>query len=322
MRIVFLGSPQEVIPPLQSLMTMAEAGGIELLGVISQQARPTGRSGKLVDPPLAAYAKENHLAVLQPEKVGSPNALDQLRAWQPDVCITAAFGQILSDAFLAVPRRATINIHPSLLPAYRGATPVPAALLDGLTTTGVTVLFTVKKLDAGNIIVQQSVDIGAEETGGALTRRLFTVGAGLLPGALSLLEDPGFSGTPQDEPRVTLCRKIDKEDGRIDWHAGSSRIFNRFRAFDPWPGSFTFGSRGRIVITGMALCFETPRERLLPGRFFLDRPRGSLLVGTGDGTLQVTRLKPAGGKELDARAFWNGLNIKEQGEFHDEAAGG
>ena len=322
MRIVFLGSPEEVIAPLESLRNLAAAGTIDLVGVISQPARPSGRKNLLTDPPLAAYAKSHAMAVLQPERVSSPEFIDQLKVWRPDVCITAAFGQILSESFLAVPGRATINIHPSLLPAYRGATPVPAALLDGLTTTGVTLLFTVRKLDAGAVILQKSMAIDTGETAGRLTERLFAAGAALLPEALHLLMDPAFAGIPQDESRVTLCRKINKEDGRIRWRAPGREIFNRFRAFDPWPGSFTFSARGRVVMTSMALAGAPSASLPQPGKFLFDKQREALLVGTGDSPLLVTRLKPAGAKELDARAFWNGLNIKDQGEFYDDAPGG
>lgn len=321
MRIVFLGSPAEVISPLQQLMELAAGGAIELAGVVSQPAKPSGRKGVLTDPPLAQYAKNNGLKLLQPESISHPDALAELKSWNPDVCITAAFGQILSEGFLAVPKRATLNIHPSLLPAYRGATPVPAALLDGLTRTGVTILFTVRKLDAGPIILQESYPIEEGETNLELTPRLFAAGARMLPAALDLLRDPHFEGTAQDQSAVTFCRKIGKEDGRIDWHRPAAEIYRRFRAFNPWPGSFTFSAKGRLALTAMTpASSEQQGSGLAPGKFYFDRQREAIVVGTAAGDLLLTRLKPAGSKEIEARAFWNGLGLKQQqGEFYDDA---
>jgi folate-dependent phosphoribosylglycinamide formyltransferase PurN len=159
MRLVYMGSPSEVIAPLESLIKHCQKSGDEVVAVVSQPAKPAGRKQTLTDPPVATFAKEQGLRCLQPIKASDPAFLEELKSLEVDVIITAAYGQILSNAFLAIPRRATINIHPSLLPAYRGAIPVPAALLDGLETTGVTVLFTVKALDAGNIILQKSFAI-------------------------------------------------------------------------------------------------------------------------------------------------------------------
>ena len=174
MRIVFMGSPKEVISPLESLMELCESDSFELVAVISQPARPFGRKKVLTDPPLATYAKEKGIHTLQPEKCRDEAFLTEtLKELNPDLIITAAYGQILSQAFLDIPKLGTINIHPSLLPEYRGAIPVPAALLDGKKTTGVSILYTVKALDAGDIISQESHDIEDNETSDILLARLF-----------------------------------------------------------------------------------------------------------------------------------------------------
>ena len=149
MRIIFMGSPEEVIAPLKSLISLCEGSEHELVAVVSQPAKPAGRKKKLTDPPLASFAKEAGLKVYQPVKARDPEFLNQLRDDQVDLIITATYGQILSEEFLSIPKRGTINIHPSLLPEYRGATPVQTALFDGLETTGVSILFTVRALDAG-----------------------------------------------------------------------------------------------------------------------------------------------------------------------------
>lgn len=315
MRLVFMGSPAEVISPLEQLLAFTKSGAAELLGVVSQPARPAGRKQTLTDPPVAVFAKEQGIPCWQPEKASSPDFLTALRELEPDVVITAAYGQILSDAFLQIPRRATINVHPSLLPAYRGATPVPAALLDGCAETGVTILFTVKALDAGAIIVQKKFTIDPLETSAELTPRLFTASGPLLIEALAKLEDPAFKGTPQDSERVTHCRKIAKTDGAIIWNKLPKQLLNEFRAYRPWPGSFTAWGDQRILIEEMRIA-PSDQQALTPGTFVWDKGAKALRVGTGGlENLLVQRLKPAGSKSLDAHAFWNGSRLKDEGRF-------
>jgi methionyl-tRNA formyltransferase len=230
------------------------------------------------------------------------------------VAITAAYGQILTPEFLRIPTRATINIHPSLLPKYRGATPVPAALLAGEKVSGVTILFTVQKLDAGAIILQESSPIGPQECADALTARYFDLGARLLFPALDKLKDPSFSGIPQDEAKVTHCRKIDKQDGNVSWSQSAEDINNRFRAFTPWPGSFTFHEGRRLQLTAM-VADPSYLSGQAPGTVTFDRNRGALAVTTGEGTLYLTKVKPAGGKEIPAASFWNGLKDRSAVRF-------
>ena len=305
MRVVYLGSPEEATIPLKYLHAASQQFGIQIVGVVSQPARESGRGRQLVDPPVARLAKELNIPTLQPEKASHPDFLASFRAWSPDIAITCAFGQILSDNFLSCPKRATINIHPSLLPAYRGATPVQTALLQGETTTGVTILFTVKKLDAGAIILQKSFAVLPRENAGQLMTRLFAESGPLLMEALKKLEDPAFSGTPQDELRVTTCRKIAKQDGLINWNESPVAILNKFRAFTPWPGSFTFMDDKRLVIEEMSLAPETPA--LAPGQFTLSNDKSSLLVSTAAGAIAILRIKKEGKASQLAKDFWNGV---------------
>jgi methionyl-tRNA formyltransferase len=320
MRLIFMGSPEPVIAPLETLRTQGPGRGHELVAVVSQPARPVGRRGDLTDPPLATYAKQHGLPVLQPEKASDPAFLDALRALAPDVIVTAAYGQILTSEFLAIPKRATINIHPSLLPRYRGAIPVPAALMEGELVSGVTILFTVQKLDAGNIIVQEASKIAPRETAGALTTRYFALSGPLLLTALDRLADPSFVGTPQDERLVTHCRKIKKEDGCVDWHRPAEETANRFRAFEPWPGTYTFHAGKRLALTDLDA--ETDSATAAePGSFSFDKKLHALKVATGQGHILVTKLKPAGGKEINAAAFWNGLKDRSHPRFTCEDVG-
>lgn len=318
MRIVFMGSPQEVISPLERLL--ATGPEFQVVGVVSQPARPVGRSGKLKDPPIAEFAKSRGMHVMQPESARDPYFLDELRDLNVDVVITAAYGQILSRKFLAIPRRATINIHPSLLPRWRGATPVPATLLHGDPVCGVTILFTVKALDAGAIIVQESSEIHAGETAGDLTRRLFDLGGKLLPEALRKLADVSFKGTPQDEAEVTVCGKIEKLDGLVDWTRSAVEISQRFRAFHPWPGSFTWFQGRRVLIAAMNVIEHTDVTRIVSrvsanvpegldrlGKFAYDKATKQIIVRCGDGIVGVASVQVEGGKTMDAASFWNGI---------------
>lgn len=309
-----MGSPVEVVAPLAALYENGPNLGHSLVGVVSQPARPVGRGGQIQDPPVAVWSKEYSIPTLQPESAKSPDFLNQLRALQPDVIVTAAYGQILSDEFLKIPRRATINIHPSRLPHYRGAIPVPAAILDGLTETAVTVLFTVKKLDAGNIILAKNFAIGEDETAGQLTARLFQESSSLLLDALKKLENPDFTGTAQVDSEATFCKKIDKDAGAVTWTLDAATIVNRYRAFEPWPGSWTQMADKRIVITAMKKA-QNPTTMLAPGAFLFDKASKALVVGTAQGYVQITGVKPAGGKAMDAAGFWNGLKDKNAPTF-------
>lgn len=314
MRLVYMGSPEEVIAPLKVLLADAKH---QVVAVVSQPAKPMGRKSIPQDPPLAVFAKQVGLNVLQPEKASHPDFLETLKELRPDVIITAAYGQILTDAFLAIPRRGTINIHPSLLPAYRGAIPVPAALLDGLEETGVTILFTVKKLDAGAVICQERAAIEPNEKASELTDRMFRLGGEILPKALQLLEDENFKGIEQDETKVTLCRKIQKNDGQVRWASSNKEIINRFRAYHPWPGTFSFFGGQRIVFEAMTLASQD--KSLRPGECEYLKPDKTLLVGTGEGCICIQALKPAGGKSLDAASFWNGLKQRDTSVFFTDA---
>jgi len=315
MRVIFMGSPAEVVTPLQGLYEQGAAHGITLVGIVSQPARPAGRGGKLVDPPVAIFGREHSIPTLQPESAKDPGFLESVRRLQPDVIITAAYGQILTGDFLKLPKIATINIHPSLLPAYRGATPIPAALMDGLKTTGVTILFTVKQLDAGNIISQKTFEIGPNETSLTLTQRLFSESSPMLLEVLTLLsKDPGFKGSPQDTAAATFCRKISKEMGQIDWSMDAATIFNRYRAFHPWPGSYTSLGSKVVAITDMSFS-DSVGSTDKPGTFGYDKSIKSMTVTCGKGSIRINKLKPAGGKEMDAASFWNGLKDRSAPKF-------
>lgn len=310
MKIVYMGSPEEVLGPLRAL---AIAETFELIAVVSQPPKEQGRGKTLQDTPVARFAKDHQIPLFIPAKASDPDFLRELKDLAPDVIITAAYGQMLSEEFLNIPHRATINIHPSLLPKYRGATPVPAALLAGDSLTGVSVLFTVKRMDAGAIIVQKEFSILPHETSPQLTLRLFQESTPLLFEALERLRDPGFTGTDQEESKVILCKKISKLDGVIHWQLDAQTLVQQFRAYFGWPGLSASMDSQRVLITGMSLSSQS--YALSPGEFRFEKTSGHMVVGTGAGCVEISKVKPAGKNEMNGAAFYNGCQSKGVKKF-------
>lgn len=311
-----MGSPIEVIPVCEKLLELHQNGHITFAGVVSQPARPAGRKRHMKDPAVAEWAKQNQIELIQPLRASSSEFLERLASMNIDVIITAAYGQILSDDFLKVPKRATINIHPSLLPKYRGASPVQTALYDGLTETGVSILFTVKKLDAGAIICQKKSDILSLETADQLMNRLFRLGAEALTDALDLLKDPQFKGDKQEEELVSHCHKFEKNSGLIDWSLTTEEIIHRFQALYPWPGTFSFVSGKRLVVESLNRV-ESFESDLQVREFSYDKKKRKLMVRTIDGYLELEKVKPEGSKIQTGESFWNGLKLSGKGTFDE-----
>lgn len=307
-----MGSPAEVIPTLEYLIN--NIGFLDLVAVVSQPAKKVGRGKKLTNPPVAIFAESKGIPLYQPEKASTPEFLQNLKSLEPDLVITAAYGQILSDDFLKIPKRGTINIHPSKLPIYRGATPVQAALLNGDTETAVTILFTVKKMDAGNIILQEKFKINPEDTSRELLPRLFAASGPLLEKAVLKLRDKSYEGTPQSESEKVECRKIKKEDGLLDFHNRAEDIINTYRGLTPWPGVYSFLSQQRISFDNM---IQMETSNMKPGFFHYDKTNKMVIVGTLSEDIGIKNLKPAGKKLLDAPSFWNGLRNKENLSFDE-----
>ncbi|MFK7872948.1 MAG: methionyl-tRNA formyltransferase [Oligoflexales bacterium] len=305
MRVVFLGSPACVIPPLESLL----ASNHEVVAVVSQPASKQGRGRKVMDPAVAEFAKQKGIEVLQPMKASDPDFLARFSALQPDVAITAAYGQILTKKFLEIPKRGTINIHPSLLPKHRGATPVQNTLLEGDAKTGVSILFTVQALDAGNIICQTEQNVAPEATAEDLLHALFIEGGSQVLMALQHLENPLYVGVEQDESLITLCKKIHKKDGQILWSESAQKIYQRFKAYQPWPGLYSFLEGRRIVFSDVKVSSQSFSETIGQGRW--EPESGVLRVQCAKGSLEVYSVKPEGKKLMKMHDFCNGRKNKE-----------
>ena len=251
MRIVFLGTPEFAVPSLEAL-----AARFEVALVVVQPDRPRGRGRAVAPPPVKARALELGLPVLQAERPNRPGTIGALTAVQADLFVVVAYGAILSPALLAAPRLGCVNLHASLLPAYRGASPIQAALLDGRATTGNTTMWMAEGLDTGDMILSREVAIGPDETAGELSARLAIDGAALLVATVEQIAAGTAPRAPQDKAQATVTKKIRKDDGALDFTAPAVRVHDRARAMTPWPGA-------QAMYEGTSIRFE--RTRVTPG---------------------------------------------------------
>jgi len=288
MRILFLGTPSFAARPLRRLV---EAGH-EIVGVVTQPDRPAGRSRELQPPPVKQAAVELGLPVLQPETLRDEAVVEQLRGLRPDVGVVAAYGEILRRNVLEIPPLGYLNIHPSLLPLYRGPAPVAGAILNGDDVTGVTVMLLERAMDAGPILAQATLPLAPNARTGPLTDELFEMGSDLLAGVLPLYAAGEVTPQPQDHTRATFTKMLAKEDGRLDWKEPSVMLERMVRAYDPWPGAWTTWAGQQLKVL-RASVVEAPNGE--PGTV-LEGP--ALIVATGAGVLQLDEVQPAGKRPM------------------------
>eukprot|EP00898_Chlorokybus_atmophyticus_P005595 jgi/Chlat1/6036/Chrsp4S06329 len=326
-RVVFLGTPDVAAEALWILTDASRiyGSGFEVAAVVTQPPSKRGRGGKeLLATPTASMARRLGMeddAILEPASARDPQFLEALRAIKPDLCITAAYGQFLPQSFLDIPRLGTLNIHPSLLPLYRGASPVQRALQDGVSVTGVSVLYTVLKMDAGPVLAAQSVPVDENITAPELLEILFQRGATLLLSVLpTVLSGKGMEiAQPQDESKATHAAKLDKEEGLLTFGPDSTAraLHNKVRAFAGWPGTRAHfaiekedGSQELIELKIVAtrVADENESEQCRSKGKEVTIMYEELQVVCGDGSvLQVLEVQPPAKKVQSARAFWNGL---------------
>ncbi len=307
MRIVYMGSPEFALPPLRKLIESEH----EVAGVVTQPDRPAGRGRGLRPPPVKELAQAHGLPVLQPERINAPESLDALRALEPDAIAYAAYGQILRQPFLDLPRRGVLNVHASLLPKYRGAAPVAAALLAGEETTGVTIMEVVLALDAGPIVAQRALPIATNDTTGTLSEKLAELGAELLIEVLPAWERGDLTPRPQDDASASYAPSVHREEAIIDWSLPAVDVWRRVRAFSPWPVATTTvdGETLRIleawpleggeqVAAGTAVAL--PKEP--------EPPAGAgFAVRCGEGLLAIVRAQRAGRRALSGEELLRGF---------------
>ena len=296
-KIVFLGTPAFAIPSLEMLL----AEGYEVAAVVTQPDRPSGRGHKLVAPPVKQCAEAHGLPVYQYEKFSREGFAD-LQAWAPDLMITAAFGQILSTRVLSLPRLGCINVHASLLPKYRGAAPIERALIDGCKQTGITTMYTVRAIDAGDILEQDVLPILPEDTGGSLREKLAVLGAETLRRTLSKLAAGTLVRTPQREEEATYAPMFERGFGEVDFAGSAKTAADLIRGATPEPGAYAFLEGAKVKLT-----FAEPAEGTgQPGEILLADPKGGLIVAAGEGAVRISRLQYPGAKEMPAGDFLRG----------------
>ncbi|TCK04579.1 methionyl-tRNA formyltransferase [Phorcysia thermohydrogeniphila] len=301
LKVVFMGTPDFAVPSLNAL----KEAGYEVPLVITQPDRPAGRGKKLTPPPVKVLAEELGIPVYQPEKVkGNRELLETLRKINPDLIVVAAYGKILPDEILNLPKFGCINVHASLLPEYRGASPIQSVLLDGKEETGVTIMKISPELDAGDIISQRKVKIEKSDNAQTLHDKLAKVGAELLVETIPDYVSGKITPVPQDHSKATYCKPIKKEMGRIDWTLPAERIFNMVRAFTPWPSAYAEFKGRRVKITEA----EPVNLQGKPGEVV--KADKELVVATGEGALRIKRIRPEGRKEITGEEFIRGYRVK------------
>ncbi|HEX9051660.1 MAG TPA: methionyl-tRNA formyltransferase [Anaeromyxobacter sp.] len=303
MRIVFLGTPAFAVPSLDAL---ARAGH-ELLAVVAQPDRPAGRGHALKEPATKAWAGAHGVPVLQPEKVRDGKLADALRALRPDVLCVAAYGRILGKDLLELAPLGAVNVHGSLLPAYRGAAPIQWAVANGEHETGVSIMQMDEGLDTGDVLLQRALPIGEADTAEAVAPRLAALGGEALVEALELLGRGEAVPVRQDGSRATLAPILEKEHGRIDWSRPAAEIANRLRGFTPWPGVWTTLDGRSVKILSAAPGVLAAGAGAAPGAARKEAGRGVSVACGGGTALLVARLQPEGKAPQDALAFLNGL---------------
>ncbi|MCS6909243.1 MAG: methionyl-tRNA formyltransferase [Anaerolineales bacterium] len=295
-RVVFMGTPQFAVPSLRALLEHAR-----VVGVATQPDRPAGRGQQLGESPVKQVAQAAGVPVIQPEKLREPEALAQLKAWQPDLIVVAAFGQILKPAVLDLPPFGCLNVHASLLPRWRGAAPVAAAIAAGDSETGVTLMRMDTGLDTGPLLAKSIEPIQPDDTTGTLTARLAQRGADLLLAALPTYLAGELEPQPQDEALATYAPQLRREDGHLDFTRSAVELERRVRALTPWPGAFALW-QGRPLKVLRAAPAEGVRGE--PGEVL---PLASgVAVACGDGALRLLEVQPAGKRAMPADDFARG----------------
>ena len=304
LKVILMGAGALACPLLEGLLA---AGRDELAAVVTPPDRAAGRGLHCQPCALKTLAQGRGLPVFTPENASDENFVAQLAALKPDVIVVASYGQFLKKNLLAVPRLGTINVHPSLLPKYRGASPIQWALANGDTETGVSVLYVTPKMDAGDILAQEKFAIAPGDTFCTLEPKLAALGAELLVRVLDQFRAGRTQGAPQDERQVTLARKLAKEDGGVDWSLPAETIRNRLRGFAPWPGAYTT-LPGGILLKIHEVRVEAGAAGVAPGTI-LEAAGAGPLVATGAGGLRLLQVQPAGKKPMPGADFLRGHRL-------------
>ncbi len=309
LRIVFFGTPAFAVPTLEALL----ASRHPVVGVVTQPDRPRGRGRRVSDSPVKAVAAAARLPVIQPDRLRDPAVLDTLRAWRPDLGVVAAYGKLIPEDVLSLPRHGMINVHASLLPKYRGAAPIHRAVIDGEAETGVTIMRVEKALDAGPMLATARRPIGPNDTSDGIEPDLARLGAVLLVDVVEQIAAGTVQQELQDSTLSSHAPKLTKEEGLIDWTLPAPSIHNRVRGLYPWPHAYTYLDGTRIIV------LETRVEQAIagaPAGTVTDVTRDAIHVATGHhGRVAITRLQLEGGRPLTVREFLAGHPVPAGAAF-------
>ena len=303
MVVVFFGTPQFAVPTLRRLVDSTHS----VAGVITQPDRPRGRGQKITHAPVKALALERGIPVYQPDRLKPPEVADTLRGWRADVGVVAAYGRIIPEHLLTIPRFGMINVHASLLPKYRGAAPVHRAVINGESQTGVTIMRVVKELDAGGMFARVTRPIRPDETSDVVETALSEMGAELLVTVVDQLESGTAREEPQDDTQATYASRLTKEEGLIDWTRSASEIHNRIRGLYPWPHAYTFFNGTRLIVLRSAVA-NAGASATIPGTILRVTPE-AIYVATGDGELAMLDVQPEGRRAMRAHDFLLGHRL-------------
>ena len=297
MRVVFIGTGEIGVPTLQALLQSSEH---QLVSVVTQPDKPAGRDQRIEAPPIKKALAGTTMSILQPARIKDRQAIDEIRALQPDVIVVMAYGQILPRDLLEIPRLACLNLHASLLPRWRGAAPIQAAIAAGDRETGITVMYMDEGLDTGDILLQRKIDILPNDTGGSLHDRLAQIAPEALLESLRMLSAGTAPRIPQDNALATYAPKLNREDGRIDWSEPAEVIERKIRAFNPWPGAFMELAGQSLKIFSATIIDHTDK----PGEIL--RTKNEFIVGAGKGALALREVQLEGKKRMNVNEFLRG----------------
>src|SRR6266508_838092 len=300
MRIVFIGAGEIGVPTLQALLRSSEH---KITAVVTQLDKPVGRAQQIEPTPIKRALAGTKISILQPERIKDRQAIEEIRALQPDAIVVMAYGQILPREMLEIPRIACLNLHASLLPRWRGAAPIQAAIVAGDRETGITVMHMAEGLDTGDILLRRSINILPTDSGGSLHDRLAQVAPDALLEALKMLAKGNAPRIPQDNALATYAPKLTRDNGKIDWSESAEIIERKIRAFNPWPGAFTeiaAPSVRKLKIFSSTVVDLSGK----PGELL--RSEKELIVAAGKNALSLNEVQPEGKRRMDAAAFLRG----------------
>ena len=307
MKIVFFGTPDIAAAVLKRLI----ASRHDVIAVVTQPDRAKGRGKTVAFSPVKELALENEIKILQPEKVGDDLFLDDLEALSADLHAVTAYAQKLPSRLLEMAPKGCINVHPSLLPKYRGAIPIPAAILNGDDVSGVTIMNMAEKMDAGDILLQRRIPLAGDETTQSLEKKAAEVGAELLIEAIDAIEAGTIEPVRQDDSKSTYVKQLKKEDGLIDFAESAVQIERKIRAYTPWPGSFTYLNGQVFKIWKAAVCEEVPESNAVPGTV-VHADKKSVKIKCGEGVLSLLEVQIQGKKMMGIEEFLRGKKIEQE----------